>query len=100
MRHLDTFCRNTKKELGNKYVSGISIVRNDMHDEPDPPDLVFYISDVPPEKSIPDVPDHDPPQGQPKLTPEPAAPALEKFSLKDVAECPVEEHVLGCKDVH
>lgn len=55
-----------KKELGNKYVTGVRILRNDGspgHTRTEV-DLVFHIEDVPPEKEITDEPmDVDTPQG-------------------------------------
>ncbi|KAJ8110057.1 hypothetical protein OPT61_g6997 [Boeremia exigua] len=53
-----------KKELGDKYVAGVRILRNDdqANDADRGADLVFDIVDMPPEELIPDAPDQEHPQ--------------------------------------
>jgi hypothetical protein len=75
------FLLQHKAELGNKYVSGISIIHGDVPDnfKVNFADLIFYIADVLPEKLIPGSPYQDPPQGQPQST---AAPALGELDTR------------------
>ncbi len=89
-----------KKELGNKYVTGIRILRNDdqASDADRGADLVFYIENVPAGGAIQDVPDQDPPQGQPP----PASLATSQpknLGLRDLPRHWVEERVLGPKNL-
>jgi hypothetical protein len=87
-----------KKELGNKYVSGVRVLRNDgvegdTHEEVD---LVFHIEEVPPEKEITDEPmDVDSPQGAAGTN----ALAVANLALRRAAAYPVEEQVLGSNNV-
>lgn len=54
-----------KRELGNKYVSGVTVAGNDDIFVKKAPNLAFHIADVPREDFKADPPSHDPPQGQP-----------------------------------
>lgn len=85
-----------KKELGNKYVTGVRVLRNDEQadDTIQEADLVFHIANVPPEQSVPDAPGQDPQQGQPQSDGL-VVPQLADLTIRDIPGQPVEEHVLG-----
>jgi len=85
-----------KKELGNKYVTGVRVLRNDgiPGDTRAEVDLVFHIIDVPPEKQREDEPmDVDSQQGGAGVN----ARAVGSLASTDAAV--VEEQVLGSNNI-
>jgi|SRR5690242_11230749 len=89
-----------KKELGNKYVTGVRVLRNDeqVDDTIEEADLVFYIADVPPEKSIPDAPSQNPPQGLPQSVGL-VAPQLVGLSRRETSGYSMKEHLHGRNNI-
>lgn len=89
-----------KEELGNKYVAGVRVLRNDgtEYDTHEEVDLVFYIADVPPERQIPNEPNQDPPQSRAE-TNALAAAASAYLVQRNAPGYPVEEHVLGSNNI-
>lgn len=89
-----------KRELGNKYVTGIHILRNDFQTDNtiQEADLVFHIADVPPEKSIPDVPSRDPPHGQTQSVGS-IVPQVVRLTSRNVPGYSVEEQLHGLNNV-
>lgn len=85
-----------KKGLGNKYVAGVRILRNDeqVDDTIQEADLVFYVDNVPPEKSIPVAPSQHPSQDRPEsdglITRQ-----LASLTIRDKPGHKFEERVLG-----
>ncbi|KAJ4380521.1 hypothetical protein N0V86_003878 [Didymella sp. IMI 355093] len=95
------FLMQHKKELGNKYVSGVGVLRNDgtEYDTHDEVDLVFHIEGVAPEKQIIDEPmDVDPPQGLSE-TDDLAVAVAANLIPRNTAMYWVEEQVLGSNTI-
>ncbi|KAF3040885.1 hypothetical protein E8E12_003225 [Didymella heteroderae] len=87
-----------KKDLGNKYISSVRVLRNDriQGDTHDEVDLVFHIEDVPPERRVTDEPlDVDPSQVGTQIN----ALAVANLIPRNDVVYPVAEQVLGSNNI-
>ena len=76
-----------KKELGNKYVKGVRILKNDAKQDgvEERADLVFDIADVPPDEPMLDTPDtHKPPSKAVNSLKLPRRPLHENFLVPNI----------------
>lgn len=89
-----------KRELGNKYVTGVRILRNDAQAEGEDQhaDLVFDIADVPIEEQSPDVPMQDPPQGKIQSD-APITSTFNNLTIREAPECTAKEQILGPRNI-
>jgi hypothetical protein len=83
-----------KKELGDKYVKGVRILRNERQQDgvEERADLVFDIADHPPDEPMPDAP-HDPTHDDPD-THMPDAPPRKAVNSRKLPRRPVHDDFL------
>jgi hypothetical protein len=84
-----------KKELGDKYVKGVRILKNDLKqdDVEERADLVFDIADVPPDEPKSDAP-QDPTHDTPD-THDPDTPSRKAVNSGKLPRRPVHENLLA-----